>query len=123
MVSTTGGRRPSRPRACRSGRVNAVPLFSAGVSRRTRPRTCGRSLVNGEEDAVAKRTSKKNSGHLQTANGRGLSSGNRIGSRASLSQSARVREKAGKNPLSVTVVTRKNRGPKIKFKEFAKVAE
>src|SRR6267143_1165302 len=60
MVSTTGGRRPSRPRACRSGRVNAVPLFSAGVSRRTCPRRCGGSLVKGEEgDAAAIRTSRK----------------------------------------------------------------
>src|SRR5260370_3497017 len=79
MVSTTGGRRPSRPRACRSGRVKGVPLCSDGFSRRTRPRTCGGRLVNGEEDGVAIRTSKKNSGRLQTANGRGLSSGNRTG--------------------------------------------
>src|ERR1700740_3617408 len=45
MVSTAGGRRPSRPNAWRSSNVNAVPLFSDGVSRRARPRRSGERRV------------------------------------------------------------------------------
>src|SRR5438552_17384034 len=53
MVSTTGGRRPSSPRAWRSERVKAVPLLSKGVSRSAWPRRCESSFEGGEvEDVV-----------------------------------------------------------------------
>src|SRR5258708_32457437 len=122
MVSTTGGRRPSRPRDCRSGRVKAVPLFNAGISRITCPRRCGESLVDGgEEDVVAKRTSMKNSICFGARQEGALFSGNLKVPKVRLSHSAFAAGEAKKNSFHVMAVTQENRGLKIKIKEVTDV--
>src|SRR6266566_3062526 len=45
MVSTAAGSRPSSPKAWRSSKVKAVPLFTAGVSSSARPRRFAASRV------------------------------------------------------------------------------
>src|SRR5229473_4249518 len=107
MVSTTGGSRPSRPRACRSSWVKAVPLFNDGVSRSACPRRCEERRDDAAEgDVVAIRTSEKNSGCLRSAKGGGLPARSLAGAAVRIAHSVRATARDG-SKLSVRQAARR----------------